>query len=464
MSHRVLIAEDDEASRFLIEQYCRGEAFHLTTARDGIEAVRLFNAAPFDIVVTDVRLPGLTGEELLEYVRQSRPSTLVIVITGFGSIDGAVHFLQRGAFDYITKPFTKQVFLHRLALAARNLELVSEVDRLRRLQPTPSLGRILTSDAKLVQLLSRLPSIAKTDASVLFYGESGTGKELFARAAHELSPRGQMPFVSVSCGALPETLIESEMFGHVRGAFTDAHTDRHGLIEEAEGGTLFLDEIGEVPLAVQVKLLRFLQEREFKPVGASEIKRANVRVVSATHRDLEQEVARGRFREDLYYRLNVVPIMLPPLRERAGDVPLLANHYLRRFAAEFGRRADSFSPETVELMAAYAWPGNVRELINRIQRMVVVSDEVVISPSTWYRSGTGLDGTSDADDTSLGFTDAKRRVIERFESAYLGDCLRRARGNVAQAARMARMDRKNFWMLMKRYRIDAGEYRESEVN
>jgi DNA-binding NtrC family response regulator len=453
------VADDDATTRFLIDQYCKDQPFALTFAKDGVEAMRLIKELEFDLMVTDVRLPGVSGDSLLSFMHETHPEVPVIVITGYGSIDGAVSFLQRGAFDYIPKPFTSEVFTHRLLLAARNLELTHEVDRLRRMQPTPGLSAILSADPEVVTLLSRLPSIAKTDASVVFYGESGTGKELFSRAVHELSHRADSPFVSVSCAALPETLIESELFGHVRGAFTDAHVTRAGLIEEAESGTLFLDEVGELPVAVQSKLLRFLQEREFKPVGSNEIKHADVRIVSATNRNLEHEVATGGFREDLYYRLNVVPIQLPPLRDRVGDIPLLADSFVKRFAEEFDRPVRGFESDLMALMNDYAWPGNVRELMNRVQRMVVISDEELLTPETWFRSAPDADSSRSAAVALGGFTAEKRKVVDRFESTYLSQCLQRADGNVAKAARLAGIDRKNFWTLMKRHRIDAARFR-----
>ncbi len=460
MSHTVLVAEDDATTRYLIEQYCLDQPFDLTFASDGIEAMQRIKEADFDIMVTDVRLPGVSGGSLLSFMRETHPEVPVIVITGYGTIDGAVTFLQSGAFDYITKPFTAEVFTHRLSLASRNLELNHEVKRLRKMHPTPGLSTIQSADPEIVRLLSRLPSIAKTDASVVIYGESGTGKELFSRAVHELSPRASKPFVSVSCAALPETLIESELFGHVRGAFTDAHRTRIGLIEEAESGTLFLDEVGELPLAVQAKLLRFLQEREIKAVGSNEIRHADVRVVSATNRNLAHEVSQGTFREDLYYRLNVVPIHLPPLRDRRIDIPVLANHFLKRFAEEFECKVTGFAPELVSLMTEYRWPGNVRELMNRIERMIVVSDESVLTREAWDRSMTDsetLHAVSGA--APDGFTEEKRRIVARFEVGFITDCLRRTDGNIAKAARAAKLDRKNFWQLMKRHDIDADEFR-----
>jgi DNA-binding NtrC family response regulator len=461
MSQRVLVAEDDATTRFLIQEYCKGEAFELTFAEDGVEAMRLLKDKPFDIVVTDVRLPGVPGETLLSFVHETLPEVPVIVITGYGSIDGAVRFLQGGAFDYIAKPFTGQVFTHRLSLAARNLALKEEVDRLRSMRPAPALSQIVSADPGLVRIQSRLPSIAKTDASVVLYGESGTGKELFARAVHELSLRAEKPFVSVSCAALPETLIESELFGHMRGSFTDAHSDRAGLIQEAESGTLFLDEIGELPITVQAKLLRFVQEHEFKPIGSNEIRHADVRIVAATNRNLAVEVGAGRFREDLFYRLNVVPIQLPPLRDRVGDIPLLANHFLIRFAKEFNRPVATLSPEVLALMSSYDWPGNIRELMNRVQRMVVTCDERVIQPEIWYRSGIDVATPGRSEDvlTERGFVTEKKRMVARFEARFLTECLRHADGNVALAARMAKIDRKNFWTLMRRHRIDAGTFK-----
>ncbi len=462
MSYRVLIAEDDPTTRYLIGQYCKDEPYLLTFAEDGVEAMRTLKEESIDILVTDVRLPGISGETLLTFAHETYPHIPVIVITGYGSIDGAVRFLQHGAFDYIAKPFTGSVFTHRLSLAARNLELTHEISRLRALGPVPALSQIKSADPEIARLLSRLPSIAKTDASVVFHGESGTGKELFSRAVHELSPRAKRRFVSVSCAALPETLIESELFGHVRGAFTDAHTDRQGLIEEAEGGSLFLDEVGELPLAVQAKLLRFLQEREYKAVGSNQIRRADVRIVAATHRDLPAEVRAGTFREDLFYRLNVVPLTLPPLRHRVGDIPLLANHFRERFAVELKRPVSSFAPEVLESMTHDPWPGNVRQLMNRVQRTVVMADEPVIGPEAWRRSAAELPQPGRPDAPYGGFIAEKRRLLARFERDYLSDCLRAAGGNVALAARNAKMDRKNFWMLMKRHAIDPQSFRGAD--
>lgn len=455
-AYRILVVEDDATTRYLIEKYCQNEPFHLSFADDGLAARQILEKNAFDIVVTDVHLPGLRGDRLLDFLHEKQPQVPVIVITSFGSTDDAVHFLQRGAFDYLAKPFTDKVFVHRLSVVARHLDLAYGIRRLRQLQPEQAaLRKIKGTDPKITEILSRLPSIAKTDASAVFYGESGTGKELFSRALHELSLRQDMPFVSISCAALPETLIESELFGHERGAFTDAHAKRKGLVEEAEGGTLFLDEVGELSITVQAKLLRLLQEREYKPVGSNATHHANIRVVSATHRNLENEVAMGQFREDLFYRLNVVPITIPPLRNRVGDVPLLADHFLKRFAKESNRPQLKFAQEVIEIMLKHTWPGNIRELMNRVQRMVVMAEADTILLNVWYRSEFEQQGLPPAARFASSFAEEKRRVIAEFESQYISECLEQSKGNVSQAARLAKMDRKNFWTLMKRCNINA---------
>ncbi len=463
MSHSVLVGEDDATTRYLLELYCRDEPYDLTFANDGSKTIELFKNQDFDILVTDVRMPGVDGQGILSFAQETRPEVPVIVITGYGTIDDAVDFLRRGAFDYLAKPFTRDNFLHRLSLAGRNVDLRNEVDRLRRNQDSQDEYTILTADPAMNSLISRLPSLSKTDAAVIVTGERGTGQELCARAVHSFSPRVDQKFVSISCAALPENLIESELFGHVRGAFTDAHSDRPGLVEEAKGGTLFLDEVGELPLTVQAKLLRFLQEREYKPVGSNITLTADVRIVSATNRDLEKEVAANRFREDLFYRLNVLPIELPPLRDRPGDIPLLASHFMTRFAHSAERPIHGYAQQTLDAMVAYEWPGNVRELINRVQRMVVFTETGLVGHPAWIRSGHGNTTSprhQEASVTAIGFKAAKKTATNQFEANYIRRILRVAGGNIAAAARLAHIDRKNLWALMKKHEIDADEYRK----
>jgi len=304
----------------------------------------------------------------------------------------------------------------------------------------------------LQNLLRRLPMTSQTDATVLLTGEGGTGKELFARKIHELSKRKDLRFVTVNCGALSDTLLESELFGYKRGAFTDAHRDTPGLVVEAEGGTLFLDEIGEVSLSVQVKLLRFLQSKEYKPLGSPQSEHADVRIIAATNRDLPKMVLKGTFREDLYYRLNIVPMIVPPLRERRADIPLLANFFLAQFRRQYDKKAQGFSPEAIARLCARDWPGNVRELENRVQQLVVLSNEEIVHDL----DAPGEDGTSVLD-AGPPFKDAKRRVVDHFEREYVRRALARHRGNVSAAAREALLDRKSFWLIARRAGITGAD-------
>jgi two-component system response regulator GlrR len=297
------------------------------------------------------------------------------------------------------------------------------------------------------KVLEKSHAIAQTDASVVIYGESGTGKELIARQIHNSSRRATGPFVPVNCGALPETLLESELFGYKRGAFTGAHVDSPGLVVEANTGTLFLDEVGDITPNVQVKLLRFLQEKEIRPLGSSKMVRADVRIISATNRDLQADVSEGIFREDLYYRLNIVPVAIPPLRDRKEDIPMLANYFLRRFTKEFEKNVKSFSPLAMQKLVGYHWPGNVRELENKIQQTVVMATRNVVQPGDIDLPG-GLDS----------FREEKHRVVGRFEYNYITNLLSLHDGNISRAAKAAGMDRKNFWQLMKKHKVSAEEY------
>jgi two-component system nitrogen regulation response regulator GlnG len=379
MSARILIADDEESLRWVLTKGLRGAGYDVTAVADGESALRAFEAEPFDLVFLDVRMPGLDGLAVLDRLRASRPDACVVVMTAHGSMDTAIKAMQRGAYDYLTKPFDldEVLLLTERALAATRLS--QEVTRLRRgLQEVREFSALIGRHPRMQEVYKTIGRIAATDVTVLLRGESGTGKELVARAIHHYSRRSGRPFVAVSCAAIPGPLLESEMFGHERGAFTDARERRLGKFELAHGGTLYLDEIGDMPVDLQTKLLRALQERTIERVGGHEPIAVDVRVLAATNRDLEALMKEGRFREDLYYRLNVVTLHLPPLRDRRRDIPLLVEHFLAKYADELGERG--VAPEALDRLVAYDWPGNVRELENVVQRAIVMAVGGVILP------------------------------------------------------------------------------------
>jgi DNA-binding NtrC family response regulator len=369
----ILVVDDEPNARTALAELLRGEGYRVETAADGFKALgKLEDGAP-DLVLTDLKMPGMGGVELLEKVRALDEDIVVLVMTAFGAVESAVDAMKKGAADYLTKPLnTAELFL----VIAREMErrrLRRESGNLRaRLAERYSFDNIIGSAPAMQAIFKTVAQVAGARASVLVTGESGTGKELIAAAIHQRSPRAKGPFVKLHCAALAESLLESELFGHERGAFTGAVGRREGRFQQAHGGTLFLDEIGEISPAVQVKLLRFLQEHEFERVGGNETLRVDVRVVAATNRDLKAEVTRGRFREDLYYRLNVITVEMPALRDRPSDVPLLAAYFLRKYAGENGKTIDGFSDDALLRLGAYPWPGNVRELENVVERAVVL--------------------------------------------------------------------------------------------
>jgi two-component system nitrogen regulation response regulator GlnG len=379
MSGRVLIADDEDSLRWVLEKGLRQAGYDVAVARDGEGALRAFEAEPCDLVLLDVRMPGLDGLTVLARLRERHPDVHVVVMTAHGTMDTAIQAMQRGAYDYIAKPFDldEMLLLVERALSARRL--TQEVARLRTgLQEVREFSALIGRHPRMQDVYKTIGRIAGSDVTVLLRGESGTGKELVARALHHYSRRSGRPFVGVSCAAIPGTLLESEMFGHERGAFTDAKERKLGKFELAHGGTLYLDEIGDMPVELQTKLLRALQERAIERVGGQEPIRVDVRVLAATNRDLEAAMREGRFREDLYYRLNVVTLNLPPLRERRRDIPLLVEHFLAKHAEEIGERG--VAPEALDRLIGHDWPGNVRELENVVQRAMVMATSGVILP------------------------------------------------------------------------------------
>jgi DNA-binding NtrC family response regulator len=379
---RLLIVDDDSDSRFLLREILEADGFSVIPAENGDAALACLKREPVDLVFTDYVMPGMNGLALLEKIRELPDPPGVIFVTAYGTIDSAVEAIKRGAFGYITKPLTRERLLHLTRKALEEIRLREENESLRReLDRRYTYQDLLGKSARMQEVFQLLESLSGSESNVLVQGKSGTGKELAARAIHSQSPRRDRRFVALNCGGLTETLLESELFGHIRGAFTGALSHKMGVFQEADGGTLFLDEISNMPPAMQVKLLRTIQEGEVKPVGSTQTAKVNVRFIAATNRDLMQAVAEGSFREDLYYRLNVITLTLPDLAERAEDIPLLAAHFLERFSQKLRKPVERISEEAMGLLMDYAWPGNVRELENCMERAVVLAKGPIITPA-----------------------------------------------------------------------------------
>jgi two-component system response regulator AtoC len=452
----ILVADDEASIRHVLTLVLGEKGYEVRAVADGEEALRELSSRPYDVLLCDVRMPKLDGLALLRAALAKWPELTVIVMSAYGSPDLALEAVAAGAYDYVQKPFKPEEMALALKKAEERQRLVSENRRLRQGTSLAPLERLMGESDGIQMVRRQIKKLAAVGTTVLITGESGTGKELVARALHELSPRAAMPFVPVNCGAIPAGLIESELFGHARGAFTDARTAKRGLFSEADGGTLFLDEVGELPQPSQVKLLRFLQEGEIRPVGENKAEKVEVRIVTATLRDLAKLVEHGEFREDLYYRLNVVSLRVPPLRERRGDVPLLARAFIGRFNRQLNRElpVEGFSPEAEAALAAYAWPGNVRELENAIERAVLLAEGRLIAVenlpeklwATEARHPAPL--PPNAEDLSL------KRAMRRLEESYIRAALRRTKGNRTRAAEVLEISHRALLYKIKDYGID----------
>jgi two-component system response regulator AtoC len=449
MSDRVLIVDDDESLRESLELVLAAEGFEVVTAGDGSEALGRIEASSFDVVLCDVRMPGMDGIELLPQLVRRVPGSTVIMMSAFGSDELALEAMNRGAYDYLTKPFrpAEVVLTIRKARERERLRRANQALRREVQRATGERPIVATSEA-MIELLELMERAAGFKSTVLLSGESGTGKEVLARAIHAQSPRRNEPFVAVNCGAIPETLLESELFGHAKGAFTGADRARRGLVVEADGGTLFLDEIGEMPTSLQVKLLRVLQEEEVRPLGEAKARTVDVRVIAATARKLDAEVAAGRFREDLFYRLNVGPLEVPPLRERPRDVPLLADHFIAHFRATLGKPVRTISDEALERLTAYRWPGNVRELENVIERAVILAEGDSITLRELPQNVVVADA-NEAAVTDLSLKRARRGA----EVDAIRRALRATDGNRTHAARLLQISHRALLYKLKEYSI-----------
>jgi two-component system response regulator GlrR len=430
----ILIVDDDPTLLKLLGILLREEGYRVLSAGSAEQALALLAAEKPNLLLTDLRMGGMDGLALFDAVRRTYPMLPVIILTAHGTIPEAVEATRRGVFGFITKPYEAKALLAEVGKA-----LAVDVPSPDRIE-----SQIVTRSPLMQAVLDEARVVAATDASVLILGDTGSGKELLAQTLHDWSPRRDADFVAVNCGAIPEQLLESELFGHVKGSFTGATRDHRGLFQSAEGGTVFLDEIGDMPLPLQVKLLRVLQEREVRPVGATRSVPVDVRIVSATHRDLDSEIGAGRFREDLYYRLNVVNLSLPPLAERREDIPLLAQHFLAALAEKYRKKVNGFASDALDTLLKAAWPGNVRQLFNVVEKCVALATTPII-PLSLVERALNRPGED------IGSFDDARRAFERD---YLVQLLKMTAGNVTNAARIAKRNRSDFYTLLNRHQID----------
>ncbi len=446
---RVLVVEDEEIVRDLLVKVLDDEGYVVESVDSGEKALKALDAELYDVVLLDLNLPGMYGMNVLAAAPSLQTDAAFIVMTAFGSVDTAVEAMKLGAFDYINKPFRPEELLLVVERALRETELRREVAQLRRRAGEGARGSIVGKSPALERMFDLIERVAPTRATVLITGETGTGKELAARALHELSGRVRKPFVAINCSALPETLLETELFGHMRGSFTGAIQNKRGLFEEANGGTLFLDEISTVSQSIQVKLLRVLQDRKIQRIGGTQQLPVDFRLVAATNVELAERVENGEFREDLFYRLNVFPIRVPALRERKSDIPLLANYFRTKFAQENGVEAPEISPETMRRLIEYEWPGNVRELENFIERAVIMHAGARSIP---FDAPAGQKEKTERD--MIARARQERWNLEQLEREYILNVLDQTRGHKGNAAEVLGIDRRTLYRKLKKYQDD----------
>jgi DNA-binding NtrC family response regulator len=464
---RILVIDDErvicDGCRLVLAPLGYSVEFALD-GHTGLEATR---SRPFDLILLDMKLPDIDGMEILKSVCQEKPDLSVVIMTGYFTVENAVAAMKLGADDYLTKPFTDDAIVFAVQRALEKRRLVTENRFLRKeLSDRYRFDKIVGETPRILEIFSQIQKVAPEESTVLLYGESGTGKELFARAIHSHSRRAARQFVAVDCSTLTPSLLESELFGHVKGAFTGAVEEKAGIFEMAEDGTLFLDDIANLGMEIQGKLLRVLEACEYKPVGASHIKKTNVRVIAATNRDIKMMVDEGTFREDLFYRLNVFSILIPPLRERKDDIPRLAYHFLKHFRKKTGKKLDGFSDEAMETLVNYGWPGNVRQLKNVIERLVIMAENSVLNGFDLLEAppmGASLKGDA-VPDTLDGLKHYKDKVLKEhylhMEKAFLLKALKKSAGNISQAAETVGMQRSNFSTMMKAHQLSATPKKE----
>ncbi|CAD7841262.1 MAG: Type IV fimbriae expression regulatory protein PilR [Olavius algarvensis Delta 4 endosymbiont] len=454
-ARNLLVIDDEQNMRHMLTSLLTNSGFKVATAANGEEALKMVSGTPYDFILCDIKMPKMNGLQFLEAAADRISDSTVIMMSAYGSMETALEAIKKGAYDYISKPFKSDEVNLVLKKAEERERLKRENTRLRKtlrtIEERSSFGNMVAKSKVMREMFRFAEKVARFDTTVLITGESGTGKELVARGIHFTGPRSQKPWVAVNCGSIPENLIESELFGHVKGAFTGADRARSGLFREADGGTLFLDEIGELPVSLQVKLLRALQESEVRPVGGTRPIKVNVRVVAATARNLEEEIKQNFFREDLHYRINVMPIRLPPLRERGEDIPLLARLFMEQFSAQLDTVVQSISPAAMSLLLAHAWPGNVRELENVIQRAVVLAEGPELLPE--HLPDTLGPNAVNQDIGSLVKGDSLKEARRELEKIMIARVLQKTGGNRSQACRLLEISHPSLLSKMKQYGI-----------
>lgn len=454
---KILVVDDDQGLLTLMKTRLEAAGYVVRLAEKGEDALSSAQDEIYNVAVLDLKMEGMDGITLLEKLLAIQPHLPVIILTAYGTIASAVEATKKGAYDFLTKPFEAKDLLHRLQKALEVGKLKVEVDRLRSLvRERYHFDNIIATSEKMQQVLCQVAQIAPTDSTICLYGESGTGKELIAKAIHMSSNRSQGPFVAINCGAIPEGLLESELFGHVKGSFTGADKRKQGLLQQADGGTLFMDEVAELTVPLQVKLLRVFQEHEFYPVGGVQPIKVNIRLIAATNQDLWKAIEEGRFREDLYYRIHVIPVYLPPLRERTEDIPLLASHFLQHFNREMNKDIKGFSPEAMQRLMLHRWPGNIRELANVVERAVALASGGEISSDQLL---LGREGAPESRSGILPLTEAR----EQFDRAYLTQLMSTTQGNVSRAAGLAGRYRAEFYKLLKKYGLDPAAFKGENI-
>jgi len=460
MARKIFVVDDEESMCNFMAIMLQKEGYEVETSQDGREAVGKICSGDFDLVIADIMMPEMSGLELLTAVKKKKQDQDFIVMTAFASVESAIEAMKKGASDYITKPFKIDEIKLIIEKVISHHRIVSENRSLReQLAQTQDLDSFIGVSESVVKLKELIRQIARVDSTVLIRGESGTGKDLLSRAIHTLSDRRDGPFISINCAAIPETLLESELFGHGKGAFTGAIRDKEGLLKAADGGTFFLDEIGNTSPAIQVKLLRVLEEKKITPVGETKPISVDIRLICATNANLEDEVNAGRFRSDLFYRLNVIPVIIPPLRERTEDIPLLIDHFVNRFCQRHNLGQKEIQPEVYNLLSIYAWPGNVRELENTIERAVLLAKEDMLTPESFPE-----DIISGRKDSLVNVVDHKTPTLESIEMAYINWVLEQTDGNKSKAAKMLGIDASTLYRKMERYNIKGYRSKRSDDN
>lgn len=462
INRSILVVDDEKDMLMLLKRSLEPDLkCHVTTASSAEEALKIYNENYFDLVLMDIKMPGMDGLELLEIIKRNSYDQTVIMMTAFGSIESAVEAMKSGAYDFITKPFDHDALLLRMEKALERSTLLKENQRLQKAcQGHTTFQDMVGKSTAMQRVYETIRMVAKNDITVLITGESGTGKDLTARAIHALSSRRDKPWVAVNCPTVPENILESELFGYKKGAFTHATTNKIGLFQEADQGSIFLDEIGDISPAIQTKLLRVLQEKEIKPLGDTKSIHVDVRIISSTNQNLKEKIRIGQFREDFYYRINVLPIELPPLRRRKEDIPIIANHLLEKHCRELSKPIKKISAELMDIFLKRTWEGNVRELENVILQGILFSTTEEIKPrDVGIKKEVRSDMTANIGIEEKPYKTAKEEILKRFNGQYIGHYLKICDGNVTHAAKLCGLERQALQQIMRRYDIKADPFR-----